>query len=63
MGVKEIVVAINKMDEISVNFSQSRYEEIRSEVKDYLKKVGYKVDKVDFVPISGWLGDNMIESS
>ncbi len=61
MGVKEIVVAINKMDDISVNFSQSRYEEIRSEVKDYLKKVGYKVDKVDFVPISGWLGDNMIE--
>ena len=63
MGVKEIVVAVNKMDEISVDFSESRYEEIRSEVKDYLKKVGYKADKVDFVPISGWLGDNMIESS
>jgi len=32
-------------------------------VQAYLKKVGYNVDKVRFVPISGWNGDNMIESS
>ena len=27
----------------------------------YLKKVGYNVEKVQFIPISGWVGDNMIE--
>jgi len=27
------------------------------------KKVGYNPEKVDFVPISGWTGDNMIEKS
>lgn len=63
MGVKEMVVAVNKMDEISVNYSEERYNEIKSEVKDYLRKVGFKSDKIDFVPISGWLGDNIIEPS
>ena len=33
------------------------------EVGSYLKKVGYNVEKVRFVPISGWVGDNMIEKS
>ena len=29
----------------------------------YLKKVGYDPDKLPFVPVSGWIGDNMIEPS
>jgi len=28
-----------------------------------LKKIGYNPDKIPFIPISGWLGDNMIEKS
>ena len=28
-----------------------------------MKKVGYNPDKIPFVPISGWLGDNIIEGS
>ena len=63
MGVNEMVVAVNKMDEVSVNYSEERYNEIKSEVKDYLRKVGFKSDKIDFVPISGWLGDNIVEPS
>merc|ERR1712099_184240 len=34
--------------------------EIVSELQIYLKKVGYNVDKIKFIPISGWCGDNMI---
>lgn len=63
LGVKQMVVAVNKMDDKSVNWSQERYEEIKKEVSGYLKKVGYNPDKVHFVPISGWHGDNMIEKS
>jgi elongation factor 1-alpha len=63
LGVKQMVVACNKMDDKTVNYSQARYEEIMKEVQTYLKKVGYNVEKVRFVPISGWNGDNMIESS
>lgn len=63
MGVKQMVVCINKMDDKSVNWGQSRYEEIKREVSDYLKKIGYNPDKIPFIPISGWHGDNMIEKS
>jgi len=63
LGVKQMVVAVNKMDDKSVNYSNERYEEIRKEVSGFLKKVGYNPDKVPFVPISGWNGDNMIEKS
>jgi len=63
LGVKQMIVACNKMDDKTVNYGQARYEEIKNEVSNYLKKVGYKPMKIPFVPISGWEGDNMIERS
>lgn len=63
MGVKQMVVCINKMDDKSVNYGEGRYTEIKKEVSDFLKKIGYNPDKVPFIPISGWVGDNMIEAS
>jgi elongation factor 1-alpha len=63
LGVKQVIVAINKMDDKSVNYSQARYDEIQKEVSAYLKKVGYNAAKISYVPISGWVGDNMIEKS
>lgn len=63
MGVKQMIVAINKMDDKSVNWDQKRYDEIKKEVSDYLKKIGYNPEKIPFIPISGWHGDNMIEKS
>jgi len=61
--VKQMIVIVNKMDSPSVNWSEKRFEEIKKEVGGYLKKVGYNPKNVPFVPISGWLGDNMIEAS
>jgi elongation factor 1-alpha len=63
LGVKQMIVCVNKMDDKSVNWSEERFEEIKKEVSDYLKKVGYNPEKVNFVPISGWHGDNMLEKS
>ena len=63
MGVKEMVVAINKMDDPSTLYSEQRYNEIKAELTTYLKKVGYNPAKIEFIPISGWNGDNMIERS
>jgi len=63
LGVKQLIVATNKMDDGTVKYGEARYEEIKSEVSGYLKKVGYKPMKIPFVPISGWAGDNMIEKS
>lgn len=63
LGVKQIIVGINKMDHPSVNFSQDRYNDIKKEASDFLKKTGYNPEKVDFVPLSGWTGENLITKS
>ncbi|RLG99668.1 translation elongation factor EF-1 subunit alpha [Candidatus Bathyarchaeota archaeon] len=63
LGVNQLAVAINKMDDASVNWSQERYEEVKNEIARMLKMVGYKVEKIPFVPVSGWTGDNLKEKS
>merc|ERR1712010_15765 len=45
------------------DYKEERYKEIKDEVSQYLKQVGYKIDTVPFIPISGWVGDNMLELS
>jgi len=63
MGVKQMICCTNKMDSTEPKYSEARYNEIKSEVSLYLKQVGFKVDQVPFIPISGWVGDNMLEGS
>uniref|UniRef100_H2ZFR5 Elongation factor 1-alpha n=1 Tax=Ciona savignyi TaxID=51511 RepID=H2ZFR5_CIOSA len=63
LGVKELIVAVNKMDSTEPRYSESRFKEIKQEVSAFIKKVGYNPGKVAFVPISGWHGDNMLEKS
>jgi elongation factor 1-alpha len=63
LGVRQLIVAVNKMDDVSVNWSQDRYNEIKNEVTRMLKMVGYKVEKIPFVPVSGWTGDNLTKKS
>merc|ERR1719249_50085 len=63
LGVKQLIVAVNKMDSTEPPYSASRFEEIKKEVSGFIKKVGYNPAAVPFVPISGWHGDNMLQTS
>merc|ERR1739836_278380 len=63
LGVKQMIVAINKMDSTEPPYSDKRYEEIKNEVSTYVKKIGWNPVAISFVPISGWAGDNMVEST
>ncbi len=63
LGVDQLVVSINKMDDPTVKYSKERYDECLKELEVLLKTVGYDVSKVDFVPTSGWQGDNLTDSS
>ncbi|CAL8297777.1 unnamed protein product [Merluccius merluccius] len=63
LGVKQLIVCVNKMDSTEPRYSQQRFEEITKEVANYIKKIGYNPAAVAFVPISGWNGDNMLEAS
>lgn len=63
LGVKQLIVGVNKMDSTEPPYSEKRFQEIVSEVQGYVKKVGYNPKSVAFVPISGWHGDNMVSDS
>uniref|UniRef100_A0A8C3VND5 Tr-type G domain-containing protein n=1 Tax=Catagonus wagneri TaxID=51154 RepID=A0A8C3VND5_9CETA len=63
LGVKQLIVGVNRMDSTEPPHSQKRHKEIVKEVSTYVKKIGYNPDTVAFVPVSGWNGDNMLEPS
>eukprot|EP01084_Bolivina_argentea_P204355 348984_1 len=59
LGIKQIIVCINKMDHESVNYSEERYNEIKHEINKLLTKIGYKTKRIPFIPISCLKGDNI----
>lgn len=63
LGVAQLAVAINKMDDATTNYSQDRYNECKKELESLLKVVGYDTTKIQFVPVSGWIGDNLVKKS
>merc|ERR1712198_738116 len=63
LGVKQLIVAVNKMDSTEPKYSEARFQEITKEVTAYVKKVGYNPASVPMIPISGFHGDNMLEKS
>eukprot|EP01091_Cochliopodium_minus_P008404 TRINITY_DN1901_c0_g1_i1.p1 TRINITY_DN1901_c0_g1~~TRINITY_DN1901_c0_g1_i1.p1 ORF type:complete len:448 (-),score=111.79 TRINITY_DN1901_c0_g1_i1:141-1484(-) len=62
MGVKQLIVAVNKMDDRRVNYSESRFNEVKEEVSKLLKKIGFKTETT-FIPISGYYAENLFEKS
>lgn len=59
LGIKHVIVAINKMD--LMDYSQSVYETIQ---KDYLAFAAQlNIDDIQFVPISALEGDNVVNLS
>jgi elongation factor 1-alpha len=66
LGVKQIIVGVNKMDCDVAKYGKERYDEIKNEVLDLLAKVGWKPDFIKntpILPISGWIGDNLLKKS
>ena len=63
LGVQQLAVAINKIDDASVDYGEERYKECRKEMEALLKVVGYDTSKIQVVPVSGWIGDNLIKPS
>lgn len=59
LGVPHLVVCVNKMD--LVDWSQERFEEIRTEFAAFAAKL--TVGDLSFVPVSALLGDNVVEGS
>jgi len=63
LGVKQLVVCVNKADDPSYAYGEARYKEVVAETTNLLKVVGYKMENISFVPTSALEGDNLIERS
>jgi len=61
MGLKQLIVAINKMDE--VNYEEAKFKEVQGAMSKLLTGIGYKAEQVKFVPISAWEGENIAKAS
>ncbi len=62
LGVKRLIVVINKMDDPSVEWAQERYDECVNKLSTFLRASGFNLKtEVDFIPISGLKGHNIKE--
>ena len=61
LGISQFVVLMNKID--AVEYNEAKYKEVKGEVEKLLKGMGYKTESLDFIPTSGYKGDNIAKKS
>ena len=61
LGIQQILVAVNKMD--AVNYDEAAFKKVKEEVGKLLETLGYKADEIPFVPVSAYVGDNVVKKS
>lgn len=61
LRVKEVIVAINKMD--LVDFSEEKYNTIKADFEQLMGKRDYQDQKITFIPVSALQGDNVVNKS
>ena len=61
LRIKEVVIAINKMD--LIDFSEEVYNNIKGEINYLASKSEYKNQNLTFIPISALEGDNVVSKS
>jgi len=61
LGVKQLIIAVNKMD--AVKYNQAKFEAVKKDLEVLLRKVGFKPENIPFLAISGWEGDNVVKKS
>ncbi|KAL9644085.1 hypothetical protein ABK040_005551 [Willaertia magna] len=59
LGIKTMIVVLNKFDDKTVNYSELRYKEIKEKISKLLKDLNFKIDTIPFIPISGLTGENL----
>jgi len=61
--IKQIIVAVNKMDDASVNFDMNAFKSIQQLMTHKFKVIGFRIEAVSFIPITAFAGDNLTEKS
>ena len=63
LGVKQLIVHVNKMDISGVDWSEDKYKAACTEVGNLLKMAGFKPDDIPMIPASSLNGDNVFNKS
>ena len=63
LGVKQLIVHVNKMDISGVEWSEDKYKAACAEVGNLLKMAGFKPDDIPMIPASSLNGDNVFNKS
>eukprot|EP01083_Nonionella_stella_P066251 174269_1 len=63
LGIQQMVVCVNKMDDPSVDYKEDVFNEVKSKLTQLLTSIGYDTKKIPFIPINAWEGSNLIERS
>lgn len=61
LGIKHIVVAVNKMD--LKDFDQGVFEQIKADYLSFAEKINLRPTTLEFVPMSALKGDNVVNKS
>jgi elongation factor 1-alpha len=61
LGVKQLIVAVNKMD--AVKYDQAKFDATKKAMEELMSKIGFDPSKVPFLATSGWEGDNVAKKS
>jgi len=61
LGINQLIVGINKMDK--ANYDRVKYDEIKTQMSNLLKTVGYDTSNMLFVPYSALEGVNVSSKS
>ena len=63
LGVKELIVNVNKMDISGVDWSEDKFNSVKEEVSNLLKMAGFNPTDIPFIPCSAFDGDNIFNKS
>ncbi|TCD70399.1 translation termination factor GTPase eRF3 [Steccherinum ochraceum] len=59
-GVSKVICVINKMDDSTVNWQKTRYDEIKDKLTPFIRAAGFNVKTdVTFIPVSAYTGANL----
>ena len=61
LGVQQMCVVVNKMD--GVKYDEAKFKEVKEGVGQLVQTAGYNLEKVPFIPISAFEGDNVVKKS
>ena len=56
LGIKDVIVVINKMD--LINYDKNKFADLEAQISKYLKSINIKITAI--IPISAWNGDNIV---